>query len=73
MLNTLHLGDLVENFGATAIVIGFHEITKQPLLRFWSLANPRRCERWYANAEQCKLVHEPETRMIHKSGLIEIG
>ncbi len=54
MTNQLHLGQLVRNFGIIAKVVGFHEITGDPILR--SRYNDG--TKWLASAANCEPITE---------------
>jgi hypothetical protein len=67
---TLHLNQIVRNFGVLAKVVGFHKITGDPILR--GLYN--KGERWLATADKCEPVPETETAgYCYKDGLVAIG
>jgi hypothetical protein len=65
---TLHLNQIVRNFGVITKVVGFHETTGDPILR--NLYN--KGERWLAAADKCELV-EDTVSYRHKDGLITLG
>jgi len=53
----LKLNDYVRNFGIYARVVGFHEITGEPI------------GKWLADTAKC----EPITECVHKNALIAEG
>jgi hypothetical protein len=67
-MSTLKLSQIVRNFGVLAKVVGFHEITGDPILR--GLYN--KGERWLAAAEKCEPVEEAASYR-HVDGLITLG
>jgi hypothetical protein len=69
-MTTLNLNQIVRNFGTLAKVVGFHEITGDPILQ--ELYN--KGERWLAAADKCEPVLETETASYrHADGLITLG
>jgi hypothetical protein len=65
---TLHLNQIVRNFGTLAKVVGFHETTGDPILR--NLYN--KGERWLAAADKCEPVGD-NISYRHADGLITLG
>jgi hypothetical protein len=65
---TLKLNQIVRNFGVLAKVVGFHEITGDPILR--NLYN--KGERWLAAADKCEAVEETASYR-HTNGLVTLG
>lgn len=45
------IGTFVKNFGILARVIGFHEITGEPILQSLDFG-----DKWVANPELCKVI-----------------
>jgi hypothetical protein len=70
MKNKLHIGQTVRNFGVIAKVVGFHDITGDPILR--GIWNDGRS--WLASEAYCEAVSREEERLMrHKDGLICLG
>ncbi|MGI6497551.1 MAG: hypothetical protein ACOX0U_01685 [Oscillospiraceae bacterium] len=69
MANQLHLNQTVRNLGILAKIIGFHEITGEPILRpFWNDGT-----KWLASATMCEPVDEnPAEVWRHKNGLVSL-
>lgn len=69
MTNQLHLNQTVRNLGILAKVVGFHQITGDPLLRpLWNDGTT-----WLADAAKCEAVDAtPSTAYRHKDGLIAL-
>ncbi len=65
-MTNLCLGQTVINFGFTATVIGFHEITGDPILE-----DVRDGSKWIADVAKCEPAGE--AMLKHKSGLICFG
>ena len=65
-MTNLFLGQTVTNFVFTATVIGFHEITGDPILQ--DIHDGRK---WLADPAKCEPAEE--TMLKHKSGLICLG
>jgi hypothetical protein len=65
---TLQTNQIVRNFGVLAKVVGFHEITGDPILR--DLYN--KGGRWLAAADKCEPVEETASYR-HKDGLVTLG
>jgi hypothetical protein len=70
MTNQLYLNQTVRNLGILAKVIGFHEITGDPILcSIWNDGT-----KWIANAAMCEPVDEkPAEAWRHKDGLVSLG
>jgi hypothetical protein len=70
MTNQLHLNQTVRNLGILAKVVGFHEITGDPILRpLWNDGG-----RWLADAAKCEPVgDDPAETLRHKDGLVNLG
>ena len=60
----LRIGQRVRNFGQEATVVGFHEVTGDPILQDADGL------KWLADAGKCEPVAEG---WIHKDGLVVIG
>ncbi len=55
MTNQLYLGQTVRNFGEIAKIIGFHELTGDPILRpLWNDGT-----KWIASPEFCEPLDGP--------------
>ncbi|MDR3349314.1 MAG: hypothetical protein LBO03_06890 [Acidaminococcales bacterium] len=69
MTNQLHLNQTVRNLGVLAKVVGFHQITGDPVLRpLWNDGT-----RWLADAAKCEAVDEASAEAYrHKNGLIAL-
>jgi hypothetical protein len=65
----LSINQTVRNLGILAKVIGFHEITGDPILRpLWNDGT-----KWLADAAKCEAVDEtPNEIFRHKDGLVYI-
>lgn len=63
-MTNLTLGTTVENFGTIATVVGFHEITGDPILEAPGIG------RWMADPAKCSPVPGP---MKHRDGLVIFG
>ena len=65
----LYLGQTVRNFGEIAKIIGFHELTGDPILRpLWNDGT-----KWIAGPEFCEPLDGPRHDLQHKDGLIRFG
>ena len=67
MTNQLHLGQTVRNLGIISKVIGFHEITGDPILSLlWNEGT-----KWLADAATCiPLNDSPNESVGHRDGLV---
>ena len=63
-MTQLHIGQTVTNFGQKATVVGFHEITGDPILENKAIG------RWIAVADKCS---PDSTAWMHRDGLVSIG
>ncbi len=70
MTYQLHLGQIVRNLGIIAKVIGFHEITGDPILRpLWNDGT-----RWLADAARCEPMNDSPAECLHQwDGLMCFG
>lgn len=70
MKNQLHLNQTVRNLGILAKIVGFHEMTGDPILRpLWNDGT-----KWLANAAMCEPADEnPAEVWQHKDGLVNLG
>ncbi len=66
-MTKLYIGQTVLNFGMTAQVDGFHEITGDPILRH------KDGTKWLADAAKCEPVDETNQILQHKDGLVSLG
>jgi hypothetical protein len=70
MTSPLRLNQIVRNMGILARVIGFHEVTGDPILR--PLWNDGAC--WLAAAAQCEPLERAGSACLrHKDGLAIFG
>ncbi len=69
MTNQLHLNQTVRNLGVLAKIIGFHEVTGDPILRpLWNDGT-----KWLASAAMCEPADvNPAKISRHKSGFINL-
>jgi len=69
MTNQLHLKQTVRNLGILAKIIGFHEVTGDPILRpLWNDGTT-----WLADAAMCEAVDvNPAEVSQHKNGLVNL-
>jgi hypothetical protein len=66
MNHQLRIGQTVRTFGILAKVDAFHEITGDPILRFfWNNGT-----RWLSKAELCEPVEYTSETICHKDGLV---
>jgi len=67
MTNHLHLNQTVRNHGILAKIVGFHEVTGDPILRpLWNDGT-----KWLASAAMCEPVDiNPAEVSQHKNGLV---
>lgn len=72
MLQTLRIGQRVENLGVVAIVVDFHEITHDPILQEADRGT-RRARRWLASTALCNPLPDAPGPVQHKNGLTHIG
>ncbi|MBR1477364.1 MAG: hypothetical protein IJ608_05315, partial [Lachnospiraceae bacterium] len=63
-MNTLTIGTNVTNLVELATVVGFHEVTGDPILQ------DADGQRWIADADECEA---PDKIWMHKDGFVEIG
>jgi hypothetical protein len=66
-MNQLQIGAAVRNFGQVAKVVGFHEITGDPILQGFS------GERWLADPALCEPIEAAPAPLRHKDGLLCLG
>ena len=64
MKQSLAIGTRVTNFGQVATVVGFHEITGDPILQDVDGL------KWIADPAKCEILTEG---WMHKDGLVIIG
>ena len=69
MTNHLQLNQTVRNHGILAKIVGFHEVTGDPILRsFWNDDT-----KWLASAAMCEPVDiNPAEVSRHKNGLVNL-